>query len=436
MTTDILFVHNNFPGQFGFIARAMMERGCRVAAIASNGAKGIEGVTLVKWGLKRGTAKDIFPDAVRAEADLMRGRAAAECALKLREQGFSPKVIVGHPGWGEMIYMKEIWPNARQVLYGEYYYRSSGGDVGFDMEFGVPTQDELLRVHPKNATQILQYSEADRIVCPTPFQAGRFPSLLHNRITIIHEGVDVDAIKPAPSARVELSSGREVTRGDQVVTFINRRFEPMRGFHIFMRALPAMMNALPKAEFILIGADEPGGYGKPAPKGTTWGRVFLEEVKDNIDTSRLHFMGTVPHPVMLSALSISSAHVYYTYPFVLSWSLLEAMASECAIIASDTPPVRDALTHGVNAHLVDFFDVPGLSNAVATAVSKPETMAAMRLGARRSVVAEWDRKRHCEPRWIKLMAEMLDWPMAAGARVKPRKPGKPALPSTKKARPR
>lgn len=434
MTTDVLFVHNNFPGQFGFIARALMEKGARVAAIASHTGKGIDGVPIARWTLKRGTAKDIFPDAVRAEADLMRGRAAADCALKLRENGFNPKAIVGHPGWGEMIYMREIWPHAKQVHYGEYYYRSKGGDVGFDHEFGVPTEADLLRVHPKNATQILQYSEADYIISPTPFQANRFPKLLKPMIRIIHEGVDVDMVKPDPDARLTLPNGRELTRGDQVITLINRRFEPMRGYHIFMRALPEVMRALPEAQVVLIGADEPGGYGKPAPRGTTWGKVFLDEVRGGIDESRLHFMGTVPHPVMLSALAISSAHAYYTYPFVLSWSLLEAMASECAIIASDTAPVRDALTDGVNARLLDFFDPKALADTIIETVRNPDSMAAMRKAARQSAIAEWDRKRICEPAWVRLMAEVLDWPMTAGVVVKPKAPARPNLPGKKKRR--
>lgn len=407
MKNHALFVHNNFPGQFGFIARRLVDSGFQAAAIATGQAPGQEGVSLVKWAASRGSTHGIFPDATRAEADLLRGRAAADKALALKAKGLDPRIIVGHPGWGEMTYMREIFPAARQILYGEYYYRSTGGDVGFDPEFAPADDHYALKVHPKNAVQMLQYSEADAIVSPTPFQAGRFPSILRPRMRIIHEGVDTRAIRPDPEARLVLPGGRALTRADQVVTLINRRFEPMRGFHIFMRALPRILERLPAAQVVLIGADEAGGYGPPAPDGTTWGKVMLAEVGDRIDRSRVHFLGRVPHPVMLSALSITSAHVYYTYPFVLSWSLLEAMASACPIIASDTAPVRDALTDGVNARLLPFFDVEALAEAVTEAVKKPQGMAALRNAARDDAVRRWDRATQCEPRWASLIGEVL-----------------------------
>ena len=264
-----------------------------------------------------------------------------------------------------------------------------------------------MRIHAKNATQLLAYADADAIVSPTPFQAARFPDILKPRIEIIHEGVDASAIKPDPQARFTLPSGLVLDRTTPLITMINRRFEPLRGYHIFMRALPAIMQACPKAHVLLIGADQPGGYGLAAPQGKTWGRVFLDEVSDKIDHARLHFVGTLPHKEMLAALSISSAHVYYTYPFVLSWSLLEAMASGCALVASATAPVQDVLKDGHNARLLPFFDVAQLAETVIEAIRTPENFASLRAQARADVVASYDRDSHCRPAWLNLVDRVL-----------------------------
>jgi glycosyltransferase involved in cell wall biosynthesis len=407
MSKDVLFVHNNFPGQFGFLAKALKTRGFRVVAIAAMQARGVEGVPMQKWELKTTSAPNLHRDVTRAEADILRGRAAAKCAASLRSQGFMPKLIIGHPGWGECTLMKEIWPEAKMILYGEYYYRAKGGDVGFDDEWGEATLEDACRTHTKNAVQILQYSEADCIVSPTQFQADRFPQLLKNIQRIIHEGVDTQAIKPILDAKYITPSGIELARKNQVITFINRRFEPMRGFHIFMRALPKMMRELPNAHFVLVGMDQHGGYGRQAPKDSSWGKEMLKEVGAQLDPKRVHFVGYLEHAQMHQVLSLSSAHVYMTYPFVLSWSLLEAMASECLLIASNTAPVRDALTHHKNALLFDFFDIEGLADTVIDAVQNQPKYEKLRKQARQDAINHWERKMVCEPKWLALLDEYL-----------------------------
>jgi len=408
---DVLFVHNNFPGQFGFLAEALTNQGARCAAIASGTGRELPGVPVARWRTRRGSTKGIFDPATRAEADLIRAYAAAECALNLKKQGFDPDLIIGHPGWGETLLMREIFPGAKQILHGEYYYRSTGGDVGFDPEFGALRPEDAFRIHAKNATMALAYAEADRIVCPTPFQASRFPSVFHSRIAVIHEGIDTQRVKRDPDATLRLTNGRVLDRSKPVITFINRRIEPLRGFHIFMRALPPVLAQVPDAEVVLIGADEPGGYGHAAPQGTTWKRHILAEVKDQLDAKRVHFTGRLPYDQMLAALSISAAHVYYTYPFVLSWSLLEAMASECLIIGSDTAPVRDVIENGVNGLLFDFFDVEALSDALIQACCSPEIHLPLRQAARETVLARFDRDRLCRPAWLRLIKQVEPSPV-------------------------
>ncbi|MBW3558316.1 MAG: glycosyltransferase [Proteobacteria bacterium] len=400
----VLFVHNNYPGQFGFLADALRERGVPCRAIGSASAKTTD-IPIQKYSLTRGTTTDIFPAATRAEADLIRAHAAVARALAHKAEGFHPELIIGHPGWGETLLLEDVYPDAKQILHGEFYYHPEGADVGFDPQFPAPDLKERLRIRAKNATMALAYVQARAIVCPTRFQASLFPRSLAPLIRVIHEGIDTDAIRPDPEATFTLANGRVLDRSTPVITFINRNFEPLRGFQVFMRALPRVLAAAPDAQVVLIGSDKKG-YGFELPEGATWKAKMLEEVGDRLDLSRVHFTGPVPHARMLAALSISAAHVYYTYPFVLSWSLLEAMASECLIIGSDTAPLRDAVEPGKNGLLFDFFDVDALSDALIQAVRRPGDFATLRRAARQTVIERYDRARLCLPAWLELIDEV------------------------------
>lgn len=402
----ILFVHNNFPGRFEFLLPSLKAAGHEMAAIAQGGVP-VDGVPLQLWRSARGNTAGIFTLALRAETDFIRGRAAADCALKLKQEGFKPDLIIGHPAWGETIFMKEIFPHARQILVGEFYYRSHGGDVGFDPEFEQRTTEDDFRVHAKNATMAVAYAEAERIVCPTPFQARVMPAAFRDRAVVIHEGIDTAKVRPMPGAVLRIGENKALDGSKPVITFINRNFEPMRGFHIMMRALPALLQAVPDAHVLMIGNDKSKGYGQSPPEGATWRSHLSKELGDRLDRSRVHFTGPVPYEAMLSALSVSWAHVYYTYPFVLSWSALEAMACECLILGSDTPPLRDVIEPGVNGLLHDFFDVDALSFAMIEAARNPERFTEMRKAARQTVVEHYDRERICLPAWLKLIDSLL-----------------------------
>jgi glycosyltransferase involved in cell wall biosynthesis len=402
----ILFVHNNFPGRFEFLLPALKSLRHQCVAIAQGGRQA-DGIPLLLWKGTRSSTPGLFDLAVRAEADLIRGRAAADCALRLQEQGFEPDLIIGHPAWGEMTFMKEIFPRARQIMVGEFYYKAKGGDVGFDPEFQDGGTADGFKVHAKNAVMAMCYAEADRIICPTPFQASAFPPALRERALIIHEGIDTDRIKRRAGARLKLGEGRELDGSTPVVTFINRVFEPMRGFHIMMRALPALLQAVPDVTILMIGSEKSAGYGAAAPEGGTWRSHLMKELGDRLDPARVVFTGPVPHETMLTALALSWAHVYYTYPFVLSWSLLEAMACECLVLGSDTPPLHDAIEHGSNGLLHDFFDTGALSQAMIDACRDPERYAPLRAAARRTVLDKFDQRRICLPAWLKVIEELL-----------------------------
>lgn len=407
MSKKILFIHQNFPGQFPHIADALVARGYKVVAIGCQTAKPRPGVTMVHWRLPRGSTKGLFDPATRAEADLLRADAAARKAWELKAKGFVPDLIIGHPGWGETIHMSEVFPGVPQIAFGEFFYLAHGGDVGFDKEFEKSDHTSDMRVHAKNLGMAMAYSEADVIVCPTAFQASTLPKGLQHRVRVFHEGVDISNASRKPDATFTLPDGRVLDGSKPVITFINRNFERLRGFHIFMRALPAFLERCPEAEVLLIGRDNGKGYGAALPAGKTWKGVMLDEVGDRLDMSRVHFTGPVAHQDMIAAMSISWAHVYYTYPFVLSWSLVEAMACECVILGSDTAPVRDAITDGETGVLNDFFDVEALTEAMIRACEQPEAFAAMRPKARETALRMFDRKTVGVPAWMDLIDEML-----------------------------
>jgi len=405
MTEGVLFVHSNFPAQFADLARTLVARGVRCCAIGSPTAPGVLGVTIVRCPTSRGSTPDLFPLATRAEADMIRAYAALQGARQLKERGFDPALIIGHPGWGETVLLREVFPEARQILFHEYFYAGHGLDIGFDLEFGAPTEAMVLAGTTKNAMMALALTQADAIVTPTPFQASTLPPIFRNAARIIHEGVDIAGIEPGPAEPFEIEGGPNIAPGAPVITHVNRHVEPARGLHILLRALPRLQAKVPDAQTIIIGDPAGRAYAGQAPDGRTWKDVVLEPLADRLDLSRIHFTGKLPRERMLAAMRLSTAHVYYTYPFVLSWSLAEAMASGCYILASDTAPVRDAIEDGVNGRLSPFFDDAALSQAMIEACRTPERFAPLRAAARQSALAKFDQATG-RAAWLDLIHEV------------------------------
>lgn len=403
MANGVLFVHTNFPGQFRGLATTLASRGVACAAIGSATSPGVEGVRLGRYALDRGTTPGVFPYAVRAEADLIRGSNALRVARALKDQGFEPQVIVGHPGWGEMVFLDEVWPDARQVMFSEFFYRAHGFDVDFDTEFHQATEATVLGAYAKNAVMALCLTAATAIVSPTEFQASALPAVFKPLVRVIHEGVDVEAIRPGPAEPFVLPDGRTIQPGAPVITYANHHLEPMRGLHIFARALPRLMDQVPDAQVLIFGQESPRPYGGSPPGGGTWRELIFRDLP--LDASRLHFMGKTSHETLLAAFRLSTAHVYYTYPFVLSWSLVEAMASGCYVIGSDTGPLRDAIKDGVNGRLLPFFDPHTLSQALIEACRYPEGFNYLRTAARATAVAKFSRRDGTET-WLGLLREL------------------------------
>ena len=410
---NILFVHQSFPGQFLHLAPALAadpQHAVWALTMRQDAPAQWQGVRMVPYRPARGSTPDIHPWMVDLETKAIRAEAALRAALQLRAEGFVPDVIVAHPGWGESLCLKDVWPRARLGIYCEFFYHAQGADVGFDPEFNSGDPGEVARLRMKNVNNLLHFEVADAGIAPTRWQASTFPEPFRQRITVVHDGIDTQAIAPNPQVRVRLGSGLELSRNDEVITFVNRNLEPYRGYHIFMRALPEILRQRPNARVLLVGGDDVS-YGARPDNGRKWKDIFIEEVRGQIsdaDWARVHFLGNVPYHHFIPLLQLSTVHVYLTYPFVLSWSLLEAMSVGCAIVASDTLPLHEAIRHDETGRLVDFFDAPALAREVSRLLDAPQERQRLSENARQFARANYDLKTVCLPR-------QLDWFAALAA---------------------
>ena len=399
----VLFIHNGAPGRFAHIARAMLARGWSGALINGPTGTDIPGLDNRRFAFDLPTVRPTFRPVQRVEQALLMGRGTAQVAEQLKAEGFVPDLIIGHPGWGEMLYLNEVFRGVPQIQLGEYYYHSEGADSNFDPEFPARQLDSRIMVVAQNAHFALSYVEARAIVVPTPFQTSLIPECFRSKVHVIHEGIKTEAILRFPPEQLKLADGTVFDGTFPVISFANRRFEPLRGVHVFLRMLPRLFELVPNLRVLMIGADDPGTYGLPPATGGTWLQTLRAELGDRLDWNRVHILPPLPHKQLHRVFSNTTAHVYLTYPFVLSWSLLEAMACEAIVVGSDTAPVRDAIRHGENGLLVDFFDGAAMAQQLAEVCAAPERFAHLGGAARETVVRDYDRATICDPAWLRLI---------------------------------
>lgn len=417
---NILFIHQNFPGQFKFLAPALAQQGHRVVAMTLQKTESTtwHGVQLVPYSTVRGTTANIHPWVTDFETKIIRAEACFRAALKMKAQGFYPDVIVAHHGWGESLFLKDVWPKAKLGLYCEFFYHPLGADVGFDPEFPATDDGEVCRLRLKNLNNLLHFEVADAGISPTHWQASTFPEAFRKKITVIHDGIDTQAIAPNPTVSLTLkrSDAQDLylRKGDEIVTFVNRNLEPYRGYHSFMRSLPTMLKQRPNARVLLVGAEDVSYGARPAKEkyGTDkWKEVFIREVRPLIgdaDWSRVHFLGHVPYQYFIPLLQLSSVHVYLTYPFVLSWSLLEAMSAGCAIVASDTQPLHECIRNDENGVLVDFFNSSEIATTICNLLEDSNKREKLGNKAREFAINNYDLNSVCLKKQIKWVNDLIE----------------------------
>lgn len=374
---NILFIHQNFPGQFVHLAADLAgHKRNKVVALTIRSNPAPAGVTVRPYTLLRNPAPETHPMLREEEHKILCAEACAAAALQLKREGFVPDLIVAHPGWGEALFIKDVFPHAKLVVYCEYYYALEGQDVGFDPEVPPLTFEQRCRLRLRNTNNLLSMELADAAIAPTAWQKSTYPAWAQDKITVIHDGIDLERLRFNPQASLTLAGpGGQFSfaTGDEVLSYVSRNLEPVRGFHIFMRTLPEVLRRRPNAHAIVVGGNEIG-YGHQPSGGGSWKDQLLDEVGSELDMSRVHFVGKVPYQAYLSLLSISRVHAYWTTPFVLSWSFLEAAASGLPVVASDTQPVRE-FAGLVNATTVPFFDQGAFADRLEERLAHPVVRA-------------------------------------------------------------
>jgi glycosyltransferase involved in cell wall biosynthesis len=409
----ILFIHQNFPGQFKLLAAHLAQQaGHEVAGLgdAANVSRqaGAFAFPVLGYQARPPTKTTSHHYLASFETAIRRGQDVVRACQQMRARGFVPDLIIGHPAWGELLFIRDAFPKARLIAYFEFFYQATGADVGFDPEFP-STADDRYRLRIRNSTQLHALAECDAGISPTLWQHSTYPAREQARIRVIHEGIDLDTVRPEPAATFRLAGGRTLSRADTVITYVSRQLEPYRGFHVFMRALPELQRRLPQAHFVIVGSDGVS-YGRQAPPPYKHHREkLMAEVGSALDMKRTHFVGRLPYADYLSLMQVSRLHIYLTYPFVLSWSMLEAMACGVPVLGSDTPPVREVIRDGENGYLFDFFNQERLVEKALAALALDEAQTdVIRGNARKEIESRFSFSRNSLPAYRQLIDEVMN----------------------------
>ncbi|EJW09429.1 putative glycosyltransferase [Rhodovulum sp. PH10] len=383
----LVFIHQNIPAQFRYLAPAMAASGHRVIFITNGEAPPPRGVYKAHYKI----------DAAKESPEIAQVRYASRVAktlLQLKNQhGVVPDLMIGHSSWGELMFVRDVFPKVPLLAYFEWFHHDElfrEFDPDYDHN---PNAPFVLRM--KNVPNYVAGDICSAGISPTYWQYSTFPRELQSKINVIHDGVDTQAIRRPAKPALRLPDGRLITRDQEVVTYVARGLEPVRGIRPVFRAFAELLRKRPNAQVIVIGGEKTS-YGNPLPEGETHKQQMLAEV--DLDLSRVHFLGRVPYQTFLGALYVSRAHVYFTYPFILSWSMMEAMAAECLVIGSRTSPVEEVIRDGHNGILVDFHDHAALAARLDEALAHPDRFEPLRREARRTILERYDLHGICLPR--------------------------------------
>lgn len=381
----ILFVHRNFPAQFKNIATELArDSNNLVLFLTSNTTEQIPNVNKIIYTPQSQNVEshpylNIYQDSVA------HGKAAAEMALEIKKRGVKPDIIYGH-SWGPSMFMKDVFPDVPYLCYFEWF--SKYKDSAYDFGGNIIDIEKSVRIKCNNTQILIDLCSSDAGVSPTFWQKKQFPVEFQNKIKVVHDGIDTQICAPDENAKFSIKDiNLELTKKDEVITYATRGMEALRGFPEFMKAVEALLQKRPNAHFVIAGEDKVF-YGPTAPEGT-----FKEYMSKNLnlDMNRVHFVGKLPFKDYLSLLQVSSAHIYLTYPFVLSWSILEAMACECCVIASNTQPVLEVIEDNKNGFLVDFFNVNQLVEKIEYAIDNKDLVSTVRKNARKTILEKYDK---------------------------------------------
>lgn len=395
----ILFMHNNFPGQYRRIEqfiKPMKDVQAAVATLETNAQK--QNLKTVTYKPHRDATQGIHPALIATERAVLMGHAAYNTLLPPAKKGYKPDIILSHSGWGANMFLKDIFPDSKLLTYYEWYYHGVGTDADFLKQEPESDPNTLVRVRMKNTPILQDLAAMDWGQSPTYFQRSQFPDLFHDRISVLHDGVDTRFFSPAENPKdVKVKIGDVTLSGeDEVITYVARGMEPYRGFPQFIEAVAELQKQRPNLHVVMLGNDR-AAYGSKRDDGKTYKEWALETF--DLDLSRLHMPGLQPLETFRDLMRITKAHVYLTVPFVLSWSLMEAMGAGALIIGSDTDPLKEVVTDGENGLLVPFFEPSAIVEAVIRACDDPAGHMPLRQKARETILERYDTEKLLPQYW-------------------------------------
>lgn len=399
----VLFLHDNFPAQFRHIAEALIRNPQNQVLFGTRNQTTEYGkIRKVYYRPSREPSPSIHHYVRPLESCVLNGQAAFRMATNLKAKGFVPDIVYGHSGWGPTLYMKDVFPKSKLMCYFEWFYHANGADSNFDP--ADPLQiDDYPRLRTRNAGILLDLYTCDRGLSPTQWQKSQFPVEFHPKISTLFDGIDTDYFHPVPNSKLVLPN-LDLSHVDELVTYVARGMEPYRGFPQFIESLAYLQELRPNCHAVIVAAERVC-YGKSLPDGLSYKTLMLDKVP--LDLSRVHFVGTLPYGLYRKVLQASDVHVYLTRPFVLSWSMMEALSSGCLVIGSATAPVQEVIQEGYNGLLVDFFSPQQIAQRVNEVLNNPTHMAELRQNARKTILEQYDLKQLL-PQHLKLMEDVIN----------------------------
>jgi glycosyltransferase involved in cell wall biosynthesis len=382
-----LFIHPNFPAQFGIVAHyaaAQLQWPC-VFLTSVDTTKFEAPFTHINYRLK--DDEPCPPSFTNPESlsGLMEHLAAIYRGLRNIPE-LQPDVVVGHVSYGTFLYLKNLYA-CPFVGYFELFPGAFWGQEMVLREAFPPTESVRLFQSTYHALTILQLMACDVAYTPSQTQWNMAPAEYRNKIKVIPEGVDCNVFQPRP--RPTTIGDRTIEPHTPVITFVSRTLESVRGFDIFMRVAKRIAEARPDALFIVVGAERTHyGHELAYTQGKSFARWVLAQ--EEYDLSRFAFIAMPPMEQLASIYNVSSLHVHLSAPFIPSPTLLQAMASGCAILGSATAPVQEFIEDGKHGRLAPLEDVETLTSVALEMIANPEQCRELAREARLRAVEEYE----------------------------------------------
>lgn len=403
-TLNILFIHPNFPGQFKALINSLVShKNVRLAFITTRQDAEQRGVIIKKYAAPERQVDGVHKYLRTLNQDMNGAQEITKAAIELAREGFVATAVVGHIGWAGLMFMREVFPDAKLIGYTEWYFKWQNSWEHFSGE--KLNMDQKISTRMLNATSVLGIEALDACVTPTHWQRSVFPKMYQRNMHVIHEGIDTNTCEPQ-ARRTLFVPGclKPLSPELKLVTYVSRAMEPARGFFTFMDAAARLAKLDPEVQFVIVGRPH-AAYSGSTGDGPTYKEQAIE--KYDVDMSRMHFCGKLQYDDYLQVLKNSSVHVHFSMPYTLSWSALEAMACGCAMVGSSNAPVNEAIEHDVNGRLVNFFDAEGLVREVQDLLADRNEAERLGLAARETVLSRYE-SADCVNQWKALILRTIN----------------------------